>query len=160
MLNKKYIVSSVLALSLIASVSYAQPNEEGLGQTIQITTRLHSFFGKPSWLLIIRDLDHGQTIPYLFEFTRGENFWLAFTYSRNYLITVSNLQIETYRSRFNSYKKYKINNFCHIESNGRILKGESMAITIEGDLFPYSDSYTCNVTTYTDSNFTIVNPAG
>ena len=51
------------------SVSYA--DNDGEGQLIQIQTRIHSFLSKPSWLLEIRDLDHGQTIPYVFERNNG-----------------------------------------------------------------------------------------
>jgi len=144
-------------LCLTLSTSYAQPGADGLGQTIQITTRFQSFVGNPSWLLIIRDIDHGQNIPYLFDINSGENFWVAFSYSRNYLILASTLQISTYQSRYNSYKNYKIHNFCHLESNGRIMRGESMFVTIQGDLSPNSDSYSCQISTYADTNFTFAN---
>lgn len=157
MLNKKHIVYIWLFFSLCITAlsSYAQPDDD-FGQTIQIYTRFHSFLGKPSWLLIIRDLDHDQNLPYLFDVKRGDNFWVAFTYSRNYLITVSSLQIESYKPRMNGYAKYKTRDFCGLESNGRIIRGESMYITINGDLSPNSNSYTCHVSRYSDANFTIV----
>lgn len=129
---------------------------DGFGQTIQITTRFHSFVGKPSWLLVIRDLDHDESVPYLFDITRGEDFWVAFTYGRNYLITASTLQIESYKSWRNSYKNYKIHNFCNLESHGRIQRGESMFVTITGDLSPNTDTYTCNILKFTDANFVVV----
>lgn len=148
-----------LTLLLSGASAYAQSDEdEGLGQVIQIHTQLHSFVGKPIWSLIIRDLDHNQNIPYLFDFRTGGNQWVAFTYSRNYLITVSRLQIETYRARYNRYKNIRINDFCNLESDGRIIRGRSMTITIRGDLSPYSDSYTCDVSSYPDGNFFIYNP--
>ncbi len=143
---------------LAASGAYAQMESDGLGQTIQIHTFLHSFVGKPTWTLIIRDIDHNQNVPYLFDVTSGENYWVALTYGRNYLITVSNLKIETYRERRNTYKQYKLNDFCHLESNGRIIRGESMYITIEGDLSPNTNTFSCHVLTYPDGNFSIANP--
>lgn len=163
MLIKKFIMLACASLfSFIAFPLHAQgiPNGgEGLGQTIQITTRFASFVGKPSWLLVIRDLDHGENIPYLFDITRGNDFWVAFTYSRNYLIIASTLLIESYTAWRNSYKKYKIHNFCGLESHGRIQRGESMFITISGDLSPGCDSYdsyTCNIAKFPDTNFVIV----
>lgn len=152
MLIKKLItcVLTLLMAALTAPATYAQPGEDGLGQTIQIYTRLHSFVGKPSWLLIIRDLDNNQNIPYLYDITRGDNFWLAFTYGRNYLITVSNLKFDPYMR--------KINNFCNLESNGAIIRGESLYITINGDLSANTNTYTCNVMRFKDSNFSIANP--
>ena len=160
MFNQKIIacIGSLLSLCLLAPAAYAQ-DDDGLGQTIQIYTRFSSFIGKPSWLLIIRDLDHGQNIPYLFEIRKGDNFWIAFTYSRNYLVSVSNLQIETYRSRYNKFKNYQINDFCNLESAGRIIRGESLYITINGDLSPDRETYTCNVSRYPDGNFTVVTPS-
>ncbi|MBX3708406.1 MAG: hypothetical protein KIT56_07130 [Gammaproteobacteria bacterium] len=142
-------------------MSYAQYDErlDGLGQVIQINTRFRSFVGKPTWTLIIRDIDHGQNIPYLFDIRRGGNHWVAFTYGRNYLITASRLQIETYQSRYNKYKNYRIKNFCNLESNGRIIRGRSMYITIEGHLSPYSNTYVCHVSTYPTGNFYTYHPS-
>jgi len=160
MLNKQFIIKVTLFISLclVSVFAYAEgDNGDGIGQTIQIYTRFHSFLGKPMWLFIIRDIDHDESIPYLFDIERGDNFWVAFTYGRNYLITVSQMKFETYRSRYNQFKQYKINNFCGLESNGRIIKAQSMYITINGDLSPYSDTYTCNVSTFSHGNFTIVN---
>lgn len=144
-----------MSLCLAANASQADDGD-GLGQTIQIYTHFTSFVGKPSWLLIIRDVDHGQNIPYLFDVKKGDNVWIAFTYSRNYLITVSNLQIETYQSRCNKYKLFKTNNFCGMESQGRIVHGESMSLIINGDLSPNRDRYSCNLSTYPDGHFTVV----
>lgn len=142
----------VCSLCLTATNSQAMP-DNNFGQTIQIQTRLHSFLGKPSWLIVIRDVDHNQNIPYVFDITRGNNFWLLFTYSRNYLISASNMQMSTYRSRYNTFGKYQIDNFCQIESGGRIAHGESMIITITGDLTPYSDTIQCHVSRFADANF-------
>jgi hypothetical protein len=148
----------LLLLCLAAPLGHAQQEVDGLGQTIQIDTRFRSFIGKPSWSLIIRDLDHDQNTPYVFDITRGDNHWVVFTYGRNYLITVSKLQIETYRSRYNTYKQYKLRDFCHLESNGRIIRGESMSITIEGDLSPDTNTFSCHLLTYPDGNFFTAKP--
>jgi hypothetical protein len=132
------------------AVCFAESSASGLGQTIQIQTRLHSFVGHPTWLLIIRDLDSGQNIPYLYDIKRGQNYWLAFTYGRNYLITVSNLKINTYKSNYNDFASYEIKDFCHLESNGRIIRGESMYITIQGDLTRDPESVSCQVTRFAE----------
>ncbi len=148
----------LILLCLTTTIGYAQTDDDGLGQTIQIQTYFHSWVGKPIWTLIIRDIDHNQNIPYLFDITRGENHWVVFTYSRNYLITVSRMQIETYRSHFFKYKNYRMNNFCNLESNGRIIRGESMYITLEGDLSPDTNTFSCQISRYPDGNFFIYNP--
>lgn len=116
---------------------FANPDQDDFGQTIQINTQFHSFLGHPSWLLVIRDLDHGQNIPYLYDFDRGTNFWLAFTYGGNYLITASTLT-------FNPYHQ-TVNNFCGLESRGRIMRGVSLYITMTGDLTPHSTTFRCRV---------------
>jgi hypothetical protein len=155
---KKWIVYIGLLFSLCFIVpGFAEERgHDGLGQTIQIYTRFRSFVGKPSWLLIIRDLDNDQNVPHLFDISRGDNFWLVFTYGRNYLITVSNLKINTYKSKYNDFGKYTINDFCHLESHGRIVRGESMYITIDGDLTPDPSSITCHVSKFPDTNFSVV----
>lgn len=153
-------IGRLLLLLSLSTIGYTQEiNNDGLGQTIQIYTRFHSFVGKPSWLLIIRDLDNDQNVPYVFDITRGDNFWLVFTYGRNYLITVSNLQISTFKSRYNDFAEFKINDFCHLESHGRIIRGESMYITIEGDLSPDPNSISCHISKFADSRFTVASPS-
>src|SRR3990167_5866017 len=114
-LTQKVLVA-VLSTLITGSV-FADPDD--FGQTIQIYTQLKSFVGKPSWLLMIRDVDHGQNIPYMYDFEKGDNFWLAFTFGRNYLITASRLV-------FNPYNRKKINNFCGLESEGQIIRGQSL----------------------------------
>jgi hypothetical protein len=130
------------------SICYAQ-SADGLGQSIQIYTQFQSFIGKPSWLLILRDIDHGQVIPYVYDITKNDNFWLAFSYGRNYKITVSQLNFYPYG--------IKIDNFCGLV-DGRIMRGESMYMTIRGDLTPRRRwSIDCHVMRYPDFNFTVVN---
>ncbi len=159
MLNKKLNTCLSLFFFLCCCIPHAIANDgDGLGQTIQINTRFHSFWGKPSWLLMIRDVDHDQNIPYLFDITRGQDFWVAFTYGRDYLITASTMTIASYQAQRNSFKNYKIHDFCHLESHGRIKHGESMYITINGDLSPFADNYNCQVSTFTDTSFVIATP--
>src|SRR3990167_6617454 len=150
-----YVLWLFITLCITTLPSYPQSysDADSLGQTIQIYTRLRSFVGKPSWLLIIRDIDHGQNIPYLYDISRGNNFWLAFTYGRNYMITVSSMQFAPYR-RY-PWRKKIISNFCNLESNGHIIRGESLYITIKGDLSPFGDGYTCHVSQYADANFSV-----
>ena len=156
MLIKKSIIRlSIVILMCLTTPTFAQSNDNPLGQTIEINTRFHSFIGKPIWSLVIRDIDHNQNVPYIFPITKGLNHWLIFTYARNYMIMASNMQIETYQSRYNKYKNIRLKNFCQLESHGRISKGESMVITIDGDLSPYTDSINCNVITYRDEHFYI-----
>jgi hypothetical protein len=155
MRNNLFIIGTLILLCFTMQ-SVAQLGGNNPGQVIQINTRFHYFVGNPSFTLIIRDLDHNQNMPYLFDITRGENHWVVFTYGRNYLIEVSKLQIETYQPRYNTYQQYRLNNFCHLESNGRIIRGESMYITIEGDLTPNPNTFSCHVSIYPESHFPIV----
>jgi len=147
-------ISLIILMSLTNSL-YAQSGENPFGQIIQINTHFRGFIGKPIWMLEIRDVDHNQNIPYIFDIRRGSNYWTVFTYGRNYMISASNLQIETYQARYNKYKNYRMKNFCNLESNGRILRGESMTITIDGVLSPYSNTYNCSVAIYPDDNYFI-----
>ncbi len=138
-------IKIVMAMCLLTSLAYAQP--DGFGQLIQINTDLHSIRGNPSWLIIIRDLDHGQNLPYLYDFTAEPNTWFAFTYSRNYLILTSTLSIEIYNPRENRYKKYKIHNFCNLE-NGRIHHDKSISINISGKLTTNANLVSCQTLSY------------
>ena len=137
----------------VTSEAFAQPAADGVGQAIRISTRLSSFVGRPSWLIEIRDIDHDQSIPYIYDINQNDNFWMALTYGRNYLITASTLQFSPYRA--NPYNTKVIHDFCHLESHGQIAHGESLEITLTGDLRPNSDRYNCNVTRFKDNNFTV-----
>lgn|SRR3990167_8601402 len=153
----KIIISiSMFLIFLTTSLLSFAENSDDIGQTIQINTRLHSYVGKPSWLLIIRDIDHNENIPYLFDFKKGENFWVAITGGRNYLITVSTLQFSPYRR--NPFRSKKIKNFCQLESQGRIIHDKSFYITISGDLTPNTNSFRCDISSYIDPHFTIAAP--
>ncbi len=124
----------------ITSASAANP----MGQTLQINTHFRSIAGNPVWLLILRDADTGVVVPYLFDIQNNDNFWLAFSYGRNYIVTVSNLKFGPFAV---------IPNFCHLESG--VLRGKSMIITLSGDLTPVPVTFKCNVVKYNDSAFSI-----
>lgn len=141
-----------MLLLLVATNVFAQA-EDGVGQTIRINTRLRSFIGRPSWLLVIRDIDHNQNIPYVFDVNQNDNFWLAFTYGHSYVIVASTMQFAPYKA--NPFRTRVIHNFCNLESRGRISRGESMQVTINGDLSPNTDNYTCSVMRFRDSHFNV-----
>jgi len=144
--NKLLIVIFAFLLPCFwLSFAYADDN---FGQTIEINTDFHSFIGKPSWLIMIRDVDHNQNYPYLFDIKRGDNYWVIPTHSRNYLITASTLKINTYQARTNAYKQYQIRNFCHLETNGKILRGQSIYLTITGNLSSNHNTVNCQVSKY------------
>lgn len=115
-------------------------------QTLQIYTNFKNILGKPSWLLIIRDVDTGLVSPYLFEIKNHDNFWVAFTFGHNYKITASTLQFEGCAVT---------KNFCGLE-NG-IISGKSLYMTLSGQLTPDPRTLKCNVMKYGDTTFTIVN---
>ncbi len=114
------------------------------GQTLQINTHFRSIIGKPTWLLILRDLDTGVVSPYLFDIMNNDNFWIAFSFGRNYIITVSNVKFGPFAI---------INNFCHIEN--KILSGKSVIISLSGDLTPSRTTINCHAIIYNDSAFPI-----
>lgn len=115
-------------------------------QTLQIYTHFQCIIGKPTWLLIVRDVDTGLVSPYMFDIRNNDNFWLAFTYGHNYKIITSSLKFG---------RLAVINNFCNLE-NG-IISGKSMYLTLTGVLTPDVNSSSCYVKRYRDPNFTIVN---
>lgn len=145
----------VVFAALAASMSIAMVGSDGLGQTVQINTHFRSVVDKSSWLLMIRDVDHNQNIPYVFNLTEGDQNWVAFTYSRNYLILASTLQMYTYDAYANQYKMYRIANFCNLESRGRIVRGKSVFVQAGGSLRPRGHAYTCQVSAYSDAQFAI-----
>lgn len=148
---KNFLGISLLSFALL-SMTFSQAQDNDFGQVIQIHTDLCSFRGQPSWLLIVRDVDQGINFPYLYDFTQGSNFWLALSHSKNYLITVSQLQMQIYNPKENMFRRYVMKNFCGLESNGRIIHNDSFSIRITGDLKPYSDTLVCNVSQYFDPN--------
>jgi len=133
----------LLLWGILSSASCAQENP--FGQNLQINTRLTSIVGKPTWLLMIREVETGLVSPYIFDIKNNDNFWIAFTWGHSYRITASTLQFGPYAV---------IKNFCRLESG--ILSGESMVITLKGKLTPYRGSSQCFVQKYKNSSFPIV----
>ena len=150
MTNKFNLLIVLIASLLIANTPASAQHMNNFGQTIQIQTNLRSFIGKPSWLLIVRDVEHDQVIPYLYDFTTEDNFWLAFTYGKSYRITVSEMSFAP--------SGRKIRNFCGLESLGGILTRTTLAISIRGKLSPNPDTFTCHVLKYAEADFNIATP--
>lgn len=134
-----------LLITLGWMVNTAQA-DDSVGQVLQINTHFHTVYGKPTWLLIVRDVETGLVSPYLFDIHKTDNYWVAFTYGHTYQVTASSL---TFGPRA------KIKNFCNLEDG--ILAGQSMTITLTGVLAPVTRSYHCHVAKYKDMQFTITN---
>lgn len=108
-----------------------------IGQVIQINTHFRSVMGNPTWLLILRDVDSGVVIPYIYDIQDPDNFWLAINYGRSYRVTASTLKFGPYAV---------IHNFCRLEDG--ILTRQSMIVTLSGNLTPYRGSSTCHIIKY------------
>lgn len=134
---RKLIYFLLLSLSVhLITPAYSQ----GISQTLQITTRFSSFIDKPTkpiWLLIIREMETGILLPYLFDINKNDNFWIAFTAGRSYRVTASSVTFGPFA---------KINNFCNLE-NG-VISGKSMIITLTGELSPDPNRLRCHVIKY------------
>jgi hypothetical protein len=127
------------------------------GATLQISTHFSSFVGRSSWLIVIQDLDHGQNIPFLYDIKKPDNYWLAFTSGRHYRILASTLRIHTHGTNQNRYQQYTIKNFCNLESNGRIIRNQSIYIRLTGDLTSNRETIDCGVSRFTNAEFNITN---
>jgi hypothetical protein len=114
------------------------------GQTLQINTYFRSVVGNPTWLLIVRDMDTGIVLPYMFDIRNNDNFWIAFTYGHSYRITASTLKWGPFA---------KIHNFCRLEDG--ILSRQSMIISLSGNLTPYRYSSYCKVIKYKSIEFPV-----
>ena len=145
MARKRVCQVVLLSIGLLSALSsHAQNNF--LGQTVQINTYLNTIIGKPSWLLIVRDVETGQVIPYQFHFKNTENAWIAPTFARAFRVTVSTLQFGS--STF-------ITNFCGLEDG--ILSRESLFVSLTGTLSPDPRSVQCHVRKYLNYSFPIAN---
>jgi len=144
---KKLLYCLIISLAFcnVAPVyaEHLEPTEQT--QVVQIYTNFKSVVGNPEWVLIVRDVDTGLVVPYLFEVKNQDNFWLAFTYGHNYKITASTLKFGEHA---------KINNFCELENC--MLSGKSLYMTLTGTLTPDPRLLKCNVMKYAGSKFTIV----
>jgi hypothetical protein len=131
MLFKKYYLFLLAFFTPIFAYADIPPFP---GQTIQIATHFNSIVDKPTWLLIIRDIDSGRVLPYTFDFKKPDNFWLAPTTGHAYKITASTLTFGPFAI---------INNFCRLE-NG-IYRDQSMTINLTGKLSPIPNNFNCHV---------------
>ncbi|HEX2548907.1 MAG TPA: hypothetical protein VHM20_03700 [Gammaproteobacteria bacterium] len=144
---KKILTMVIVVLNLFfQNISSFALNSLAQTQTLQIYTHFHNFVGKPTWLLIVRDVETGLVSPYIFDIRNNDNFWVAFTFGHHYKVTTSKVTFGQFAV---------INNFCGLE-NG-ILSGISMYMKLTGSLTPDPKTTKCHVTKYQNSQFTIVN---
>lgn len=128
---------SMCLLGISASTARA---DNPMGQTFQLTADLNSYVGKPQWVLILRDVNTGRVMPYIFPINKLNNVWVGFTLTRAYRVTVSRLQFGP--------PETTITNFCHLEDG--IITGKSLIVRVSGDLTPNRHTATCHVTRYAD----------
>jgi hypothetical protein len=126
---------------------YAQDNP--LGQTFQINTRLDSYVGKPGWVIIVKDVATGQVMPYFFPIYERDHFWINFTFTNAFRVILSELQFGP--------PDAIIKNFCHLQDG--ILDRESLIIDLSGKLTPDRRTSFCHVQRFKSYSFPIVTPA-
>jgi hypothetical protein len=112
---------------------------QNIKQTININTKLQKLRGKPSWLIIIRDMESGKTLPYLYDIREKDNYWIAFSTERGYRVTASVIKFNTGAT---------IRNFCRLESG--VIAGKSMRVMLTGDLTPNLNGSKCRVNRFKD----------
>jgi hypothetical protein len=133
----------ILLLCLVNILPLKASAENPLGQTLQINTHFDSLQGHPTWLLMLRNVETGEVLPYLYEIKNYDNFWMALSYGRNYRIISSKLQFESSKS---------ISNFCHLEDG--IISGKSYVIYLSGNLRPGGRDYVCHTSKFKNYDFT------
>jgi hypothetical protein len=140
----KKILRSVASIisGLIFILPVVSGAENPLGQTLQINTNFDSLKGNPTWLLVIRNTQTGEILPYMYEIKNSDNFWIALSYGRNYRIVSSRLQFESSKS---------ISNFCNLEDG--VISGKSYVIRLSGNLRPGGNDYECHTIKFKDYNF-------
>jgi hypothetical protein len=119
-----------------------------LGQTFQINTRLQSYYGKPAWLIIINDIDTGTVTPYFYPIYETENFWFSFTFAHRYRVSISDLQFGP--------PDAVIHNFCHLRNT--VFNQESIVINLTGNLTPDKRTSECHMQRYKEYTFPIAEP--
>jgi hypothetical protein len=140
---KKFLRHAALIISgLILILPAVVKAENPFGQTIQINTHFDSLKGNPTWLLMIRNIQTGEILPYLYEIKNFDNFWIALSYGRDYRIVASKLQFESSKS---------IANFCHLEDG--VLSGKSYVVRLSGNLKPGGRDYECHTIKFKDYDF-------
>lgn len=142
---KKRFQRVIIFLSVLL-FTFSAWADNPFGETLQIYTHFRLVLGKPEWVLILRDAESGQVLPYVFNIRNNENYWVAFSFGHSYRVVSSSLKFGTYAV---------IHNFCHLE-NG-ILTGQSMQINLKGVLTPDPNSIKCSVIKFRGLPFTIVN---
>jgi hypothetical protein len=143
---KRLCQVGLLCLSLFIPFSSFAININNIGQVIQISTHLKSIVGKPSWILILRDIYSGRIFTYEYDFVDTRNDWLALTFNGPYRVTLSRLEY---------YPFAEIDNFCNLESGE--INGESMFVRLTGTLTPDERTSNCTVLRYKNATFPIVN---
>lgn len=136
----------LLSFCLLCILPVKAQSENPFGQTLQINTHFNRIVGKPNWLLMIRNVETGEVLPYVYEVRNEDNFWIALTFGRSYRIVASNMQ-------WGSNKI--IHNFCHLEDG--IITNKSYVITLTGKLSPNQNTSECHVIKYKEYSLPIVN---
>lgn len=145
---RKWIVFTVITLILFFTAGRLLAGDaNNTGQILKINLNLQRFIGKPAWLIVIRDVDHNQNIPYLYDITRNQDYFVALTYGHDYYVVTSEMTLNPY--------DVKIRNFCGLESMGAIHRGISMDIMVSGKLTKNRNLVSCRVLKYVDPNFNI-----
>ena len=129
---------------IFLAIFFLKANAQTAEQTLQIRTHFQQQIGNPTWLVIIRDMQNGRLFPYLFDIRQKDNFWVAFSNSRVYRVTVSQLKFDSFAVT---------NNFCDLENT--VMDGKSIFITLTGILSPDSSKINCHVLRYRDVPFPI-----
>jgi hypothetical protein len=144
-IKKNLCLLGLLCTFLLNTLPNLAHAENPFGQTIQINTHLNSLQGKPTWLLVLRNVETGQVLPYYYEIKNFDNFWIALSFGRNYRITASTLQYEAHKT---------IQNFCQLQDG--IISGKSFVVSLTGDLRPHRNNYQCHVLKFKEYNFPVV----
>lgn len=140
-MKKCWRILLLLISPFFSSLTSAQ---QMLGQSILINTNFTQIYGKPTWLLEIRDEESKKVSPYLYEIRNNDNYWIAFTFGHTYRIIASSVTFGPFA---------KIKNFCHLE-NG-IISGQSYMILLKGEMSPDKHSYQCYVEKYQSAGLPI-----
>lgn len=135
----------ILLLSAFLAILPAHADNP-FGQFISINTHFGCVSGSPRWLLILRDIDTGQVIPYVYDIHSENNAWVAFTYGRTYQITVSTLTFGPLAV---------LHNFCGLENLS--FRDTSLHIRLTGALTPDRFGFQCRRNLFKNMPFTIVN---
>jgi hypothetical protein len=136
----------LLSLCLLCILPVKAESLNPFGQTLQISTHLSALVGKPTWLIMLRNVDTGEVLPYLYDVREYDNFWIALSFGRSYRIEASNMQWGS---------NIVIRNFCHLE--GGVFTNKSFIITLSGKLSPNQNLSHCDVIKYKEYSLPVVN---